>query len=520
MSGPGDDIAIRRRLVESPSSPQDLLDLGLGAFRRGEAEAASWLGHSTAVLQDAGLLFAFAVATRAPGWARRALRRSLALDPGYMPAWLERASRDNASAVASLKRAIALEPSDLSLPTSLAAVLVEQRALGEARNILDGVLASDPVNPLAWINRGRVAVEEGDWPQGLVCSRRAAALAPAMFEAWLNISGIYEERGDRDTAVLAACRAVVIEPGHPKARWNRTLTLLGQGDWRRGFDDFDVRFEVQEAYPHTLERPRWNGTPFPGRLLVHDEIGYGDVFNFLRYIPMARARVADLTLEVKPGLRRLLDGYPGADRVIERGPVPPDPSTYDLYFPMESLPALFGTRVEAVPPPTPHVRPPRDLQESWNRRLSSLRRPRIGLCWAGNPGSGFDQKRSCRLQDLEPILELDTISFVSLQKAPAQSIQRPGLLALGEELRDFADTAAAISELDLVISVETSVAHLAGAMGAPLWILLGPNPAWRWLRNREDTPWYPGARLVRRAPDEPWIAVAERVAADLRARFA
>lgn len=520
MSGPGDDFAIRRRLAESPSSPEDLVDLGLSAFRRGESKAASWLGHSTAVIEDAGVQFAFAVATSVAGWARRALKRALALDPGYMPAWLERASREPAAAVVSLRRAVTLEPVDLSVPTSLAAVLLEQRAFAEARVILDTVLAVDRTYPLAWINRGRLAVEEGDWDHGLVYTRRAVALAPAMFEGWLNIGGISEERGNRDAAVLAACRAVIIEPRHPKARWNRTLTLLGQGDWRRGFADFDVRFEVQTAYPHALAGPRWNGEPFPGRLLVHDEIGYGDVFNFLRYIPMARSRVGSLTLEVKPGLRRLLDGYPGADSVIERGPVPPPEGSYDLYFPMESLPALFATTVDAVPPPTPHLLPSRELKNAWARRLTSARRPRVGLCWAGNPGSGFDQKRSCRLADLEPILAIESISFLSLQKSPVEFVDRPGLLAIGEEFEDFADTAAAISELDLVVSVETSVAHLAGAMGSPLWILLGPNPAWRWLRDRGDTPWYPGARLLRRAPGESWLAVTRRIAVDLRAHFA
>lgn len=520
MTGPGDDSAVRRQLVETPSSAQALVDLGLAAFRRGEAAASFWLDRSNATIDDAGVQFAFAVAAPVDGKSRRALRRSLALDPGYMPAWLERGSREQDAAISSLQRAMAIEPADLGLATSLAAVLLDRGAVAGARTILDAVLAADPHQPLAWINRGRTAVEDGDWAHGLTCTRRAVILAPAMFEGWLNLGGISEERRDRDTAVVAAGRAVAIEPRHPKARWNRTLTLLGQGDWQQGFSDFDVRFEVQRAYPHALSAPRWNGAPFPGRLLVHDEIGYGDVFNFLRYIPLARARVGALTLEVKPGLSRLLDGYAGADRVIERGAVPPPPGTYDQYVPMESLPALFATTVDAVPPPTPYLRPPPELRAAWARRLAPARRPRIGLCWAGNPGSGFDRKRSCQLADLEPILEMEGLSFVSLQKGSSVPVDRPGLLAVGEEFEDFADTAAAISELDLVISVETSVAHLAGAMGSPLWILLAPNPAWRWLRDREDTPWYPGARLLRRAPDESWLSVAWRVADDLRARFA
>ncbi len=519
MTGPDGSSALRRRLADSPSSPQDLVDLGLAVFRRRENSAALWLGRATATVEDSAVQFAYAVTTAENGSARRALKRALTLDPTYSSAWVERASRDPEAAIRSLQRAMTIDPADLGLAISLAAVLLERRELAGARTILEAVLAADREQASAWINRGRVAVEEDDWPYGLVCARRAVVLAPAMFEGWLNIGGIFEERGNRDAAVSASVRAVVIEPNHPKARWNRCLTRLGQGDWRKGFADFDVRFLVQQAYPHTLDLPRWDGGALPGHLLVHDEIGYGDVFNFLRYVPLARARVGRLTLEVKPGLRRLLDGYPGIDHVIERGAVPPARSGYDAYLPMESLPGLFATTVETIPPPTPHLMPPPALKAAWAQRLAGSRRPRIGLCWAGNPGSGFDQKRSCRLSDLQPILAVEGLSFVSLQKTP-EPVPAPGLLSVGDRFGDFADTAAAISELDLVISVETSVAHLAGAMGQALWILLAPNPAWRWLRDREDTPWYPGARLVRRGPDESWADVTRKVADDLRARFA
>ncbi len=519
MKGQDGSFALRRRLADAPSSPQDLVDLGLAAFRGREDGAASWLGRAAATVEDSAVQFAYAVATAENRNARRALKRALTLEPTYSPAWVERASRDPETAVRSLQRAMTIDPTDIGLAVSLAAVLLDRREVAGARTILEAVLAADRERASAWINRGRVAVEEDDWPYGLVCARRAVVLAPAMFEGWLNIGGIFEERGDRDAAVSASARAVVIEPRHPKARWNRCLTRLGQGDWRKGFADFDVRFLVQQAYPHTLALPRWDGRTRAAHLLVHDEIGYGDVFNFLRYVPLARARVDRLTLEVKPGLPRLLEGYPGIDQVIERGAVPPVEAGYDAYLPMESLPGLFATTVETIPPPTPYIRPPAALKAAWVRRLADCHRPRIGLCWAGNPGSGFDQKRSCRLSDLQPILAVEGLSFVSLQKAP-EPILAPGLLSVGDQFVDFADTAAAISELDLVISVETSVAHLAGAMGQALWILLAPNPAWRWLRDREDTPWYPGARLIRRKPDESWSDVTRKVADDLRARFA
>jgi hypothetical protein len=210
----------------------------------------------------------------------------------------------------------------------------------------------------------------------------------------------------------------------------------------------------------------------------------------------------------------LLAGFPGVDRLIERGSEPPDPETYDAVLPMESLPALFRTTVDTVPPVGVPLAVPAEARRRWDRRLADLPGPRVGLCWAGNRASGFDHKRSSRLADLEPILSVPGVSFVSLQKEGGET--DPRVVDLGRELADFADTAAVISKLDLVISVETSVAHLAGAMARPVWILLAANPAWRWLMGRSDSPWYPTARLFRCGHGEPWLALARRAAAELR----
>lgn len=260
------------------------------------------------------------------------------------------------------------------------------------------------------------------------------------------------------------------------------------------------------------------------RLLVHDEIGYGDVFNHLRYLPLARERVGELVLEVKPGLARLLTGYPGVDAVLERGASPPSPAAYDLHVPIESLPGIFETTVDHVPIEEPRPRAPEAILSRWRGVLGRTSARRVGLVWAGNPESGLDVSRSCRLADLAPLAELSGIEWVSLQKGPAETQLQDGgfpapVAPLGALLADFADTAAVLSELDAIVTVETAVAHLAGTLGRPTAILLSRWPAWRWLLDRDDSPWYRSVRLFRQRTAGDWSAPVAAVRAWLDERL-
>lgn len=520
---PPGSIDLRRNLVLEPADGMALHHYGLACHGMGHPGAFGWFSRSVAA-EPLSPLFHYAKAVAAAGGKGvRSLRRAVALLPGFLEAFLELAAPDTEQGV-YLSRAVALDPSHPGAICNLAAWLLGVGDTGTAVSRLDHALKHHPHEAVLWINRGRAAEMQGETAFAVNCGRRAVALDPQRSQAWLNLSSLAYETDRLSEAITAATRTLAIIPGHLQARWNLMNARLAAGDWQGGFSDFDVRLAIQRAYPHLLEKPRWTGERFSGRLLVHDEIGYGDVFNFLRYLPLAKARVGEVVFEVKPGLARLLSGYPGIDRLIERGPAPPDPSTYDLFVPLESLPAVFGTTVDRVPPPEPPLQAPGDLAGLWKRRLGGTGL-KVGLVWAGNPASGFDRSRSCRLSDLEPILSIPGISFVSLQKGQAEDeIGRlesaASILATGRDLVDFADTAAAIANLDLVISVETSVAHLVGIMQRPLWVLLAPNTAWRWLRHRTDTPWYPTARLFRRHEKETWRDCATAVAAALRARFA
>jgi Tfp pilus assembly protein PilF len=512
-------VSLRRYLAEMPQSAQGLVDLGQTLFRYGRGDPGAWFARSLAVAPDEpGLHLALSVVQRTRAERERSLRRALSVEPVYARAWLA-LSAEVTAAEQALRRAHCLDRNDADVAANLVACLLQSEKPVEARRIAEELCLQQPAHAPAWINLGRAAVDCGSWEVGAWAMRRALALAPAMFEAWMNRGSIAGELMLLDVAAVAAARAFALNPENSQVRWNHSLALLNKGDWRRGFADLGARRAVQRTYPHELAGPDWRGEPCRGRLLVHDEIGYGDVFNFLRYLAIARQRVGRLILEVKPGLLRLLKTYPPADELRERAATPPPRDGYDAHVSLEDLPALFGTTPESIPPPDPPLQPEGAMVAAWRKRLSSIGRPRVGLCWAGNPASAYDRTRSCRLGDLAAILAVPGLSFVSLQKGSEPPEAARNLVSLAADLDDFADTAAAIANLDLVISVETSVAHLAGAMHRPVWILLAANPAWRWPRTGQSTAWYPSAELLRLERAQPWSALAATVAARLRQRF-
>ena len=247
-------------------------------------------------------------------------------------------------------------------------------------------------------------------------------------------------------------------------------------------------------------------------ILLHSEQGFGDTIQFCRYVPLVAARGARVILEVEEPLQGLLTGLAGTARVMAKGDLLPD---FDLQCPLLSLPLAFGTQLETIPSAGAYLRAPDQALLKWGARLPSKRRPRIGIAWAGNAKHIRDRERSIDLRSLLPLLDVDA-TFVSLQKEvraadTATLKESADIIHFGHELEDFSDTAALISHLDLVISVDTAIAHLAGALGKPVWILLTHVPDWRWLLDRDDSPWYPTARLFRQSETREWDSVIMRV---------
>ena len=318
-------------------------------------------------------------------------------------------------------------------------------------------------------------------------------------------------------------RAVAAAPDDAELRFNRALALLAAGDFSRGWQEYEWRSLRADRHK---QGPWWKGdAPGDRTILLHAEQGLGDTLQFLRYAPLVGAAGGRVVLEVQPELVRLCQRLPGIAEVVPAGDTEAEPS-FDVQCPLMSLPQLFGTTLETIPAATPYLHPDPALVAAWRERLPDAGMLRVGLCWAGarhemDPGARLiDQRRSLRLAELAPLAGIVGLQFVSLQKGqPAEQLREapPGLDVLDPmpAVTDFADTAAIVAGLDLVIAVDTSVAHLAGALGRPVWMLSRFDGCWRWLHGRDDSPWYPTMRLYRQERPLDWKGEVARLRRDL-----
>jgi hypothetical protein len=315
---------------------------------------------------------------------------------------------------------------------------------------------------------------------------------------------------------------VAASPGDLTARFDLAESALLLGDFELGWREYHWRYSL----PHTariarkVQRPRWDGRRIAGRhLLIHDEQGYGDTFQFIRMVPWAKERSAShVILEVAPEILSLARHSAGFDEIIVRGTIPP---AFDVHCEMMSLPMVMGLKLTDLPGPIPYLTPDAARMSQWQKRLQNLPRPLVALVWAGRPEHPNDANRSLSLSDLASIA-LPGVSFIAVQKGPRSiDAKMPprgmSLESLSDEIRDFEDTAAILSIADLLISVDSSPVHLAGALGRSAWVLLPFVPDWRWLLERTDTPWYPSVRLIRQEARDDWSGALNRVAADLAA---
>ena len=313
---------------------------------------------------------------------------------------------------------------------------------------------------------------------------------------------------------------VSMVPGDLTQRFNLAETLLLLGEFERGWREYQHRYSM--AHTHALgrrvQRPRWDGRPIPGKtLLVHDEQGFGDTFQFLRMVPWAKARSgARVVLEVNAETFSLAQRSSGFDAVVQRGELPP---AFDTHCELMSLPMALGLKLADLPGPVPYLHADAERIAHWRARLDGLPRPWVALVWAGRPTHFNDANRSLTLAQLAP-LALPGVTFLALQKGPAAAQARTPpagmhMVLLDDEITSFEDSAAILSLVDVLISVDSSPVHLAGALGKPAWVLLPRVPDWRWLLDRTDTPWYPQLRLFRQRTPGDWQPVLAEVAAEL-----
>ena len=453
------------------------------------------------------------------------LRRVLRAAPSAEAWSLHGAARqqlgDLSGAVASYQAALKLAPDHLPALGNLGFALNECGRFAEAEAILRRAIGLSPDFAAAWFNLGSVLVRQGRMVEAVDAYAAVLRLQPDNALALNAIGFPLQETGRMAEAERTLRAALRLAPDMPGAHYNLGMNLLLQGRYEEGWREYEWRWRVTPpiSAPRDFPQPLWDGQPSGARVLLHAEQGLGDTIQFCRYVPLAAAR-ARVVLEVPAPLTRLLATLPGVETIVTQGEPLPD---FDFHCPLLSLPHRFGTTLETVPAAIPYLSAEPAGVARWRDRLAPLPGRRVGLCWAGNPRAhdlgahAIDRRRSITLTSLAPLAALLNVSFVSLQKHPPVA-DAPPMLPLYDwtaELHDFADTAALVAALDLVISVDTAVAHLAGALGRPVWILNRFDTCWRWLTDRLDSAWYPTARLFRQARPGDWDSVVNDLATTL-----
>jgi Flp pilus assembly protein TadD len=370
-----------------------------------------------------------------------------------------------------------------------------------------------------WNSLGVALAAKGEFKEAREAYRQAIAIKPGYAEAHTNLGNSLSDEGQVEKAATFYRRAVELSPESVPAHWNLAVALLRQGDFQNGWPEHEWRLKAKSQFPvRPFPQPRWTGQDVTGKtILLHAEQGFGDTIQFVRYVPLVAARGARVILECQPELFGLLKDVPGPERLIARGDPQP---TFDLQCPLLSLPRAFNTTLQTIPAQQPYLMIDPERVQQWTVKLSVARHGlNVGLCWAGSSTHSNDANRSIDPAQLAP-LACDGVTFYSLQKRDGSEAAPniPAKLALcdvGNQLVEFVDTAGVISNLDLVISVDTAVAHLVGALGKPVWLLLPFAADWRWLLSREDSPWYPGMRLFRQQKAGDWEGVIRRVVEEL-----
>lgn len=475
--------------------------------------------------------------------AIQAFKRALALRPdhagahnnlGMAYAALGRAD----DAVAHFREALALEPRFIAAHFNLGNTLDAIGQHEQAITAFEAALALHAPFAPALLGLGNALAAVGRHAQAIAAFERAVGIDPRMSLAWLSLGNAHHALCAHDAALRAYDQALRLRPQLASARLNRALTLLARGDFARGLPEYEARLELAAASDAASSRarsalPRWHGEPIETRtLLVESEQGFGDTLQFMRFVPLARERAARLVLAVQPELLPLIEPLGGLWRVkvVARAE---EAIEADLHCPLLSLPLALGTTRDALPAPRRYVEAPASYKRRWRGSLGGQSRFNVGLAWSGRIQA--QETRSMPVDALAPLFAIEGIDWIVLQPAiselDAQALElharRASIHRYEKRIRDFADTAAIVERLDAVVSIDTSIAHLAGALGKPLVLMLPFAADWRWFtpepgtatqRNTagEPSPWYPSARLVRQPAPGAWLEVTQTAARLLR----
>jgi tetratricopeptide (TPR) repeat protein len=524
----------RRVLASSPNQAEALHYFGVALAQTGDyAQALDPLSRALERRPDSAVLHnhygnALAGLSRYAE-ALNSYERSIACDSNLADchynrgvAFMELGQQE--AALACYTQTIELDPGYAQAHNNRGNVLADCGQTMHALQSYDAAIRARPQFVDAWINRTHLLRRLHRYEEALDSSQRAVLSGPRHPEAHNSRGATLADMGRYEEALTSYERALELNPALAEAAWNKGLIKLVHGDFHNGWRLYESRWGVKSLkLPRRFpEKPRWRGVePISGKVvLLHAEQGYGDTIQFSRYCAKVAALGARVLLSAPMGLRSLLSSAPGVYEVIVQGAAP----AFDFHCSLMSLPLAFGTELSDIPVSARYLRAEQSAIARWADRLAGRPQvPRVGLVWSGRPTHNNDLNRSIPLQELIPVTRCE-LNWISLQKEVRTAddpclTSTPAVLRLGEELTDFADAAALIENLDLVVTVDTAMAHLAGALGKPVWILLPYVADWRWLQNRDDSPWYPSARLFRQSARVDWAQVIERLVAELNILF-
>jgi tetratricopeptide (TPR) repeat protein len=426
-------------------------------------------------------------------------------------------------AMATYRHALTLRPEAAEVHNGLGIALVRAKRLDEAVSSFRQAVQLRPNYPQAHNNLANALKEQGNYAEAQQSYLRTVQLDPQFADAHNNLGLLFAEQGRLAEALASYGRALQLRPDFAVAHKNRSLVWLQQGKFAEGWAEYEWRWQCPELPLRRFPKPQWDGSPLAGRtIMLHAEQGLGDTLQFIRYVPLVKQRGARVIVVAQKALLRLLKSCPGIDDLMAQGdPIPP----FDVHAPLLSLPRLFDTLPATIPARGPYLFAEPPLVERLRQELGPTPGFRIGIAWRGSRGHALDRYRSFAIAQLEPIAEVPGVRLFSLQKeAGSEEVAaldgRFAVTDLGPRLDDFADTAAVMKNLDMVISTDTSVLHLAGALAMPAWGALAAASDWRWLLEREDSPWYPTLRLFRQARLGDWPEVFVRMAGTLREQLA
>jgi tetratricopeptide (TPR) repeat protein len=522
----------REALRISPDHFESLVALGVSLARSGQlSEGIDTLGRAVATRPNfakahLNLGVALAESNRLDE-ATDSLQRALELNPEYAEAHFnlgnvlaQQGRREEA--VARLERVLELKPDHADALNNLGLALVELGRFARAVIVLKQAVRLRKDHVEAWNNLGLAFAGQGSFEAAIEAYEAALALNPRHIDAHNNLGSAYKDLGRLEEAAACYQQAIWLDPANASSRWNRSLVWLQMGDFGRGWHEYEWRWKRKNSAPPAYRQPRWDGAPLAGRtILLHGEQGLGDMIQFIRYADLVQRTAGKVVVACPRCLRRIFSSMSSIDRFVHEGEELPH---FDVHAPLMSLPLLMGTTASTIPAQTPYLAPDSESVKHWKERLREPTRYRIGIAWQGNPRHRLDRHRSVPLAAFEPIAALPNVELISLQQGDgAEDVkdhrQFPIRVVFDDPaapLADFAEVAAVIQNLNLVVSADTAIAHLAGAVGASVYLALAAVCDWRWQLHRSDSSWYPTMTLFRQTQLDRWNEVFERMAESIR----